>query len=245
MLILQSITGYFNPRSPWGERLLFGNTGVSSAAFQSTLPVGGATRLYGPPGWCRMISIHAPRGGSDDAADPGTVIYIISIHAPRGGSDLAFFFVSLCSINFNPRSPWGERRDDLAGDCRASAFQSTLPVGGATAALVVILITHEFQSTLPVGGATLGQLYYSSPKFISIHAPRGGSDLVVLFLFLRLMYFNPRSPWGERPRRCRMYMCTEVFQSTLPVGGATAMQDVGRYVLAFQSTLPVGGATYI
>ena len=33
---------------------------------------------------------------------------------------------------------------------------------------------------------------------ISIHAPRGGSDLVHCSIPSRAMYFNPRSPWGER-----------------------------------------------
>lgn len=58
----------------------------------------------------KMISIHAPRGGSDEM-DPGLVSGIyISIHAPRGGERLlhrqaieVFFVIS------NPRSPQGER----------------------------------------------------------------------------------------------------------------------------------------
>ena len=34
------------------------------------------------------ISIHAPRGGSDERDARGGTRYTISIHAPRGGSDL-------------------------------------------------------------------------------------------------------------------------------------------------------------
>ena len=34
--------------------------------------------------------------------------------------------------NFNPRSPWGERRGRESVAEWISAFQSTLPVGGAT-----------------------------------------------------------------------------------------------------------------
>ena len=33
------------------------------------------------------ISIHAPRGGSDNAIQKASAKYGISIHAPRGGSD--------------------------------------------------------------------------------------------------------------------------------------------------------------
>ena len=57
-------------------------------AFQSTLPVGGATTLFCHLLPSKMISIHAPRGGSDlDAALPRHASTGISIHAPRGGSD--------------------------------------------------------------------------------------------------------------------------------------------------------------
>ena len=34
----------------------------------------------------------------------------------------------------------------------------------------------EFQSTLPVGGATAAEISEEAVQVISIHAPRGGSD---------------------------------------------------------------------
>ena len=37
-------SAYFNPRSPWGERQVFGRQTALNWSFQSTLPVGGATR---------------------------------------------------------------------------------------------------------------------------------------------------------------------------------------------------------
>ena len=101
--------------------------------------------------------------------------------------------------NFNPRSPWGERRPRVKGDYVLCKFQSTLPVGGATK-------------------------HFSPPAFslsISIHAPRGGSDL------LQQEHGNASS----------------TFQSTLPVGGATYARVVRSDGTLFQSTLPVGGAT--
>ena len=56
--------------------------------FQSTLPVRGATAGIAADETERIISIHAPREGSDFAAI-GTARdgRIISIHAPREGSD--------------------------------------------------------------------------------------------------------------------------------------------------------------
>ena len=57
----------------------------------------------------------------------------------------------------------------------------------------------EFQSTLPVWGATAPDGLLLHPILISIHAPRVGSDGVIL----------------QRPVR------DLEFQSTLPVWGAT------------------------
>ena len=55
--------------------------------FQSTLPVWGATMRCGAAPPARLISIHAPRVGSDKATNGRQGILPISIHAPRVGSD--------------------------------------------------------------------------------------------------------------------------------------------------------------
>ena len=59
----------------------------TDAPFQSTLPAGGATKNKHIGTYDTIISIHAPRGGSDLPMIPPTVTHQISIHAPRGGSD--------------------------------------------------------------------------------------------------------------------------------------------------------------
>ena len=83
----------------------------------------------------------------------------------------------------------------------ASAFQSTLPVGGATPVSTFEMPEELlFQSTLPVGGATIHIIDRPSPIQISIHAPRGGSDVLLGVRADGGLDFNPRSPWGER--RC-------------------------------------------
>ena len=78
-----------------------------------------------------------------------------------------------------------------------------------------------FQSTLPVGGATSVTALAVNALKISIHAPRGGSDLPGGGQVKRLPDFNPRSPWGERLRQDMDTIVGMEFQSTLPVGGAT------------------------
>ena len=133
---LRPVPPHFNPRSPWGERRWRGQNITGKVGFQSTLPVGGATKNW------------------DDYRQK----FKISIHAPRGGSDGRSVGVAAGRRDFNPRSPWGERpRTSNDGYPYSSRFQSTLPVGGATDPRLSTLVALA----------------------ISIHAPRGGSDLII------------------------------------------------------------------
>ena len=152
-----------------------------------------------------IISIHAPRTGSD--AQNADVIHLltISIHAPRTGSDTTPRMRSTTTRHFNPRSPHGERR-------AASSVREVRPL---------------FQSTLPARGATLQANLASGHRYISIHAPRTGSDNMAVRAYPEKIfqstlpargattarrgadttsfYFNPRSPHGERHNA---YLCT-------------------------------------
>mgnify|MGYP000796445240 CR=1 FL=1 len=82
-----SWTLYFNPRSPHGERRFWRNGGRGRGRFQSTLPARGATRDGDGGDLMEVISIHAPRTGSDSIAVKRSPSEGISIHAPRTGSD--------------------------------------------------------------------------------------------------------------------------------------------------------------
>ena len=55
------------------------------------------------------ISIHAPRTGSDHRRGRATDSHHISIHAPRTGSDDEGMKGNGAKMDFNPRSPHGER----------------------------------------------------------------------------------------------------------------------------------------
>ena len=124
--------------------------------------------------------------------------------------------------DFNPRSPHGER---LAIECNPEVhytfqstlpargatgiisftlilialFQSTLPARGATAPRILQTVAHSaFQSTLPARGATVSKCQMLINPLISIHAPRTGSDTTTRSNASQGIYFNPRSPHGER-----------------------------------------------
>jgi hypothetical protein len=105
----------------------------------------------------------------------------VSIHAPRGGSD----FQSQGIITV------------------LGMFQSTLPVGGATLIQALFYLTFtRFNPRSPWGERPPGQPPGPPLNEVSIHAPRGGSDLGLLFIVLQVA----------------------LFQSTLPVGGATPIE---------------------
>ena len=167
--------------------------------FQSTLPVGGATDLFIYLYLPEHISIHAPRGGSDRPGQPPLRAGAISIHAPRGGSDLIFRRKLLPHLAFQSTLPVGGATFLVSIPGCLALFQSTLPVGGATSIsakqpdgmenfnprspwgerrcfVFLRLQPNQFQSTLPVGGATNILSGKQKAEFISIHAPRGGSD---------------------------------------------------------------------
>ncbi len=122
--------------------------------FQSALPIRGATQLgqeadhvaqisiraphTGSDGLGRAsrdasrISIRAPHTGSDAAGRPVVAHRVISIRAPHTGSDDRPIGSTACRSHFNPRSPYGERRDDYDPYLVTSRFQSALPIRGAT-----------------------------------------------------------------------------------------------------------------
>ncbi len=173
----------------------------SPTVFQSTLPARGATAARGYLALSELISIHAPREGSDKrrlGADKvnrkfqstlparGATYWTscvtaklkISIHAPREGSDAGYLFINQNMGDFNPRSPRGERRWTRTHSQTRRRFQSTLPARGAT---------RNGQDLRGVRGC------------ISIHAPREGSDTL----------------FGDAAQT------VQEFQSTLPARGAT------------------------
>ena len=168
-------------------------------------------------------------------------------------------------IDFNPRSPHGERRYRDATRTNERRFQSTLPARGATANITIFSGSTTFQSTLPARGATiytlvaLGRVLFQSTLPargatyslsgqnraipISIHAPRTGSDVFIFTPGDSFKYFNPRSPHGERPCDNCKRITPRTFQSTLPARGATRQDRTLLLLILFQSTLPARGAT--
>ena len=147
---------------------------------------------------------------------------IISIHAPRGGSDAVMGRSRVITGNFNPRSPWGERQLVVSLEHQILLFQSTLPVGGATKAIFLTLTYNDISIHAPRGGSdvTCTQDLSTGSVFQST-LPVGGATQPYKWVLRPNGHFNPRSPWGERPTLVVDDVQRFIFQSTLPVGGAT------------------------
>ena len=205
--------------------------------------------------------------GSDRGEEPADTLILISIHAPRMGSDCLQYDIRRRSIDFNPRSPDGERRSlGTASRCTLK-FQSTLPGWGATRihpsnTKILLISIHA-----PRMGSDHHVLCLRAiDSIISIHAPRMGSDSSLSSRVPVLWDFNPRSPDGERRFDKDANFCSILFQSTLPGWGATGRtipvvsavihfnprspdgERLSHYPkgwtpVAFQSTLPGWGAT--
>ena len=157
-MVVPEIFGYyFYPRSPRGERL---------RSLPMCIP-----KL--------MISIHAPREGSDG----GQLLH------QQGGRD------------FYPRSPRGERLADPELRTTQSGFLSTLPARGATSwSCGGFQVPGHFYPRSPRGERLPGPFLPVLRGYISIHAPREGSDSDTLYL-------NNEEV---------------IFLSTLPARGATS-----------------------
>ena len=148
----------FNPRSPWGERPARPSRLSGCNLFQSTLPVGGATRsnVQFGEGGAGTFQSTLPVGGATNTGEKAVEIIAISIHAPRGGSDTRGLINHNKHLNFNPRSPWGERQRDCQLFLKRVRISIHAPRGGSDCRKSLMLSKIcLFQSTLPVGGATV------------------------------------------------------------------------------------------
>ena len=59
-------------------------------------------------------------------------------------------------MDFNPRSPWGERLAGYARNKKSLDFNPRSPWGERRGGVADFIVHGRFQSTLPVGGATIG-----------------------------------------------------------------------------------------
>ena len=170
--------GYFNPRSPCGERPDAAAALTGRSNFNPRSPCGERLQLIQTEGQMIEISIHALLAESDPRARlriPPQPIFqstlslrratwvrgfrcwfriLISIHALLAESDARLNHRIGIHRDFNPRSPCGERPGFAISCIFGSVFQSTLSLRRATLHKQHRRGWLEFQSTLSLRRAT-------------------------------------------------------------------------------------------
>ena len=236
---------HFNPRSPRGERLQLSPALRTPAAISIHAPREGSdAQLSGIGIGHGAISIHAPREGSDDVTHLSAALLIdFNPRSPRGERHRVKLFAPQYA-DFNPRSPRGERPLPRGNGRHTSAISIHAPREGSDR----LHDLHgpgryDFNPRSPRGERPFPRLMRPSfGRNFNPRSPRGERPLTIAAPVL-LLNFNPRSPRGER----RTVSCSPdnlgEFQSTLPARGATSGSRFSSSDTRFQSTLPARGAT--
>ena len=132
------------------------NNTVCFTSFLSTLPARGAT-LYTTHNACwdgKFLSTLPARGATRAPAHHAKA-GLISIHAPREGSDMVICPLAGRIINFYPRSPRGERPERANRYKGAKLnFYPRSPRGERLSSRRKLVLSWGFLSTLPARGAT-------------------------------------------------------------------------------------------
>ena len=185
---------------------------------------------------------------------------------PARGATFSFRRVAQLDLDFNPRSPHGER---LPPTCARNLWRNFNPRSphGERQDRAFLNRRIEISIHAPRTGSDDGRgRKKRSKNLISIHAPRTGSDFRRSVKGFPPKYFNPRSPHGERRRQEPLgTVCPEIsihapstgsdrwdrpktsgkgISIHAPRTGSDKRRPVARRKpQTFQSTLPARGAT--
>ena len=154
----------------------------SCALFQSTRPVRGGTSspvllstffgYFNPPAPCGAGRRRPGRAGYPRYFNPP---------APCGAGRKSFRKEVFLLLFQSTRPVRGGTRRPKIPIAPPRRFQSTRPVRGGTSQRSRSFLSMSFQSTRPVRGGTAGSKSVATCILISIHPPRAGRDLGLLF----------------------------------------------------------------
>ena len=204
-----------------------------STGFQSTLPVWGATAIKLPIRHSLFdFNPRSPYGERPHFARGGLSEIYISIHAPRVGSDLRSVNGQMLIWHFNPRSPCGERPADCGVYKQDHHFNPRSPCGERLCYAKRLNLTRDFNPRSPCGERRQNLLrIISNREFISIHAPRVGSDIRnTTFRKLDIVFQSTLPVWGATAKMHRFFFCIfgkkGIFCDILQIG--RHLQGIGR-----------------
>ena len=122
-------------------------------------------------------------------------------------------------------------------------FQSALPMRGATSISFESKHFAVISIRAPHAGSDAGMQARLSELEISIRAPHAGSDFggVCVYVIITISIRAPHA--GSDLHCCKKTRCCGIFQSALPMRGASESIVLENYTYLFQSALPMRGAT--
>ena len=172
-------------------------------AFQSTLPLRGATNARSREIAAILISIHTPLAGSDVRRGPvEPARQGISIHTPLAGSDLQIKGLSAGPLTFQSTLPLRGATCLSVRSCRSRLISIHTPLAGSDLAWRAENHRRNISIHTPLAGSDQLRLaLHSLWGRISIHTPLAGSDTIGRNTAWMTSYFNPHSPCGERPQK--------------------------------------------
>jgi len=192
----------------------------SLSRFQSTLPLRGATRPTRRR-WC---------------------LGRISIHTPLAGSDHTSCRVSSTPKYFNPHSPCGERPKRARSRRPQPYFNPHSPCGERLLLHGGIWTGITISIHTPLAGSDVTDTAAAEHGRISIHTPLAGSDKCGTGSSWTCRNFNPHSPCGERRASGPSTTVSVLFQSTLPLRGATTKSSEFFSVRIISIHTPLAGS---
>jgi len=117
------------------------------------------------------------------------------------------------------------------------------PLAGSDKKFLRPVTSAVFQSALPLRGATRRYTARTPLPPVSIRTPLAGSDFWVLLYRTLLTCFNPHSPCGERRSAAEIDCRVGSFNPHSPCGERHAYRRRCSRSAVFQSALPLRGAT--
>ena len=191
----------FNPRAPYGARPRKQRLINAFTNFNPRAPYGARPQeLFGI---CLQTNFNprAPYGARLDPKYIKDMYHAISIHAPHTGRDFGEDISGIIGFNFNPRAPYGARRAIPPMIAQSRPFQSTRPIRGATRRKNIKRRGPQISIHAPHTGRdpTTTREIPRTSGFQSTRPIRGATSLSG-WDFIRHRNFNPRAPYGARPR---------------------------------------------
>ena len=149
------------------------------------------------------------------------------------------------SRHFNPRHPYGWRRERCITWILQKLFQSTPPIRVATGNLHRKEVIEYISIHATHTGGDITELTAELERYISIHATHTGGDMALSVTILVYLHFNPRHPYGWRLGETNRRTVITHFNPRHPYGWRQERRISADGTRLFQSTPPIRVATSV